>query len=332
MSNATPHSHNQGDNKRRRSRGGQNRRNSNQNNNRGQDRDSSYDRDNRGQSQNRNPNAPGNPSTAPLRKYAPVKLSWWQKLLKLVGLYKPPTRPTPRTPRTPDSVRPAVDPKVKSNTRNVRSSDGDPAATGERRDPERSRERGAERGNARSPERSRGGDRTSVESPRVYVGNLSYEVSESDLQDLFKGIGGVRNVEIVYNRSTHRSKGYGFVEMLHMDEAKRAVEVLHDQPFMGRKLTVSGAQSKGLDEREDKEEREERQERRPRPTPVVAAAAAPAPAPAAEPQDVSPESLEATTEITTIIEAPLALASEPDAAIESTDEAEATSATKPELV
>jgi RNA recognition motif-containing protein len=141
-----------------------------------------------------------------------------------------------------------------------------------------------------------------VESPRVYVGNLSYDVSEGDLQDLFKGIGGVRNVEIVYNRATHRSKGYGFVEMLHVDEAKRAVEVLHDQPFMGRQLTVSGAKSKGQDEREDVEEREERQERRPRPTPVaVASAAAVVAAPA-----VTEESLAATAEIATIMETPVA--------------------------
>ncbi|RYD34471.1 MAG: hypothetical protein EOP87_09120 [Verrucomicrobiaceae bacterium] len=103
-----------------------------------------------------------------------------------------------------------------------------------------------------------------MESSRVYVGNLSYDVSESDLIDLFKGIGGVRNVEVVYNRTTHRSKGYGFVEMLHVDEAKRAVEVLHDQPFMGRKLTVSGAKSKGQDEREDRDDREDRPERAPR--------------------------------------------------------------------
>ena len=140
-----------------------------------------------------------------------------------------------------------------------------------------------------------------MESARVYVGNLSYDVSESDLQDLFKGIGGVRNVEIVYNRSTHRSKGYGFVEMLHMDEAKRAVEVLHDQPFMGRKLTVSGAQSKGLDDREDKEEnsdrpeRPARPERRPRTAPTTTASSE-------APPVVTPESLEATASITTIIE------------------------------
>lgn len=240
-------------------------------------------------------------SAAPLRKYAPVKLSWWQKLLQLVGLYKAPTRPTPRPARQPDTVRPAVDPKVKSNTRNVRTGEGEGDGSGERRDDgERGRERSQERGGARGGEqRSRGGDRASVESPRVYVGNLSYDVSESDLQDLFKGIGGVRNVEIVYNRSTHRSKGYGFVEMLHVDEAKRAVEVLHDQPFMGRKLTVSGAQSKGQDDREDREERDDRPERRPRPTPVAAVATA---ATAEAAPTLTREDFEATTEITTIIE------------------------------
>ncbi|KAB2638599.1 MAG: hypothetical protein DVB25_07395 [Verrucomicrobia bacterium] len=302
MSNTTQHSHNPGDPKRRRSRGGQNRRNNNQQNSRGPGHDSSYDRDNRGQAQNRNPNAQ---HTAPLRKYAPVRLKWWQKLLQLVGLYKAPTRPTPRPGRQPEAAKPAHEPTVKSNTRNVRSGEAEADTGGERRDGERRRERGPDRGQerggdrngGRGSERSRGGDRASVESARVYVGNLSYDVSESDLQDLFKGIGGVRNVEIVYNRSTHRSKGYGFVEMLHTDEAKRAVEVLHDQPFMGRKLTVSGAQSKGHDEREDKEEisdrpeRPERPERRPRAAPV-----------ATEVAEVAPESLEATTEIATIIE------------------------------
>ena len=305
MSNATQHSHNPGDNKRRRSRGGQNRRNNSQQTNRGQDRDSNYSRDNRGQGQNRNPNAPTNPSAAPLRKYAPPKLSWWKKLLQLVGLYKSP-KPVQRPARLTDTGRPAPGPGVKSNTRNVRTGEGEGPAIGERRDNERNRERSQDRGNGRGGERSRGGERASVESPRVYVGNLSYDVSESDLQDLFKGIGGVRNVEIVYNRSTHRSKGYGFVEMLHMDEAKRAVEVLHDQPFMGRKLTVSGAQSKGQDDREDREERDEqsdrperpeRPERRPRPAPVAAA-----PASAEVEPTVTSESLDATAEITTIIE------------------------------
>jgi RNA recognition motif-containing protein len=83
---------------------------------------------------------------------------------------------------------------------------------------------------------------------------------------------------VVYNRSTHRSKGYGFVEMLRMDEAIRAVEVLHDQPFMGRKMTVSGAKSKGQDEREDMEGRVESE-----PTRVVLASTTPAVLAAVEP-------------------------------------------------
>jgi RNA recognition motif-containing protein len=206
-----------------------------------------------------------------------VKLSWWQKLLKAIGLYKEPVRP-PRPERKPDASKPEARPP-KSNVRNARS--GEDGETSAERPPRRERgdrgersergergERGerSERGErgergGRSGERSRGGDASTVESARVYVGNLSYDVTEQDLQELFKGIGGVRNVEIVYNRSTHRSKGYGFVEMLHKDEAIRAVEVLHDQPFRGRKLTVSGAKSKGQDEREEADERPERESR-----------------------------------------------------------------------
>ena len=83
-----------------------------------------------------------------------------------------------------------------------------------------------------------------VESPRLYLGNLSYDATEHDLEQLFKGIGTVRSVEIIYNRQTHRSKGYGFLEMLNIDEARRAVEILHDQPFMGRNLIVNGASSR----------------------------------------------------------------------------------------
>jgi RNA recognition motif-containing protein len=89
-----------------------------------------------------------------------------------------------------------------------------------------------------------------VESSRLYIGNLSYEANESDIEELFKGVGPVRSVEIVYNKHTHKSKGYGFVEMLRMDEAKRAVEVLHDQHFMGRQLIVSGAKAKNAEDGE----------------------------------------------------------------------------------
>jgi RNA recognition motif-containing protein len=82
-----------------------------------------------------------------------------------------------------------------------------------------------------------------VTSPRLYVGNLSFDATESDLVELFNGVGRVRNAEIVTDRRTERSKGFAFVQMETTDEAKRAVQELHDKEFMGRKLVVSGAKS-----------------------------------------------------------------------------------------
>ena len=85
-----------------------------------------------------------------------------------------------------------------------------------------------------------------VNSPKLYVGNLSYDAAESDLFDLFKGVGEVQNAEIVTNKATDKSKGFGFVTMLTVDEAKRAVATLHDKQFMGRSLVVSGSKSEGM--------------------------------------------------------------------------------------
>lgn len=82
-----------------------------------------------------------------------------------------------------------------------------------------------------------------VTSPRLYVGNLSFDATESDLFDLFNGVGQVQNAEIVSYKHNQRSKGFAFVQMLTVDEAKRAVEELHDKEFLGRKLVVSGAKS-----------------------------------------------------------------------------------------
>jgi hypothetical protein len=95
-----------------------------------------------------------------------------------------------------------------------------------------------------APQRqSRKPERIEVTTPRVYVGNLSFDATESALLELFGGVGSVQNVEIVCNRETHRSKGFGFVQLSTVDEAKRAVEELHDKEYMGRKLVVSGAKA-----------------------------------------------------------------------------------------
>jgi len=82
-----------------------------------------------------------------------------------------------------------------------------------------------------------------VSSPRIYVGNLSFEATEGDLFELFSGVGSVQNVEIVSNKHTQKSKGFAFVQMQTIDEAKRAVAELHDKDYMGRKLVVSGAKA-----------------------------------------------------------------------------------------
>ncbi|HEY2614991.1 MAG TPA: RNA-binding protein [Chthoniobacterales bacterium] len=82
-----------------------------------------------------------------------------------------------------------------------------------------------------------------VTTPRLYVGNLSFDATESDLFELFNGVGAVQNAEVVTYKHNQRSKGFAFVQMLTVEEAKRAVHELHDKEFLGRKLVVSGAKS-----------------------------------------------------------------------------------------
>ncbi len=195
----------------------------------------------------------------------PVQLSWWQKLLKSIGLYKEPVRP-PRPERRPDTTegKKTREPR-RTKTRDARSENRDSRSGNRDSRPEQtdSSERGESPRRGKRKERNsggpRGGDPSTVENRRVYIGNLSYDTTESDLEELFKGVGAVRHVEVVYNRTTHRSKGYGFIEMIDIDEAKRTVEVLHDQFFMGRQLTVSGAKSKDHEEAEKEQGTNERQ-------------------------------------------------------------------------
>lgn len=109
---------------------------------------------------------------------------------------------------------------------------------------------------ARAPRESRKPENIEVTTPRLYIGNLSYDAVESDLLELFSGVGTVANVEVISNKHTQRSKGFGFVQMNSISEAKRAVEELHDKDYLGRKLVVSGAKlppdrSIGRDREED---------------------------------------------------------------------------------
>jgi RNA recognition motif-containing protein len=99
------------------------------------------------------------------------------------------------------------------------------------------------RGDNQPARTSRKPESVAVTTPRLYVGNLSFEATESDLFELFNGVGQVQNAEVVTYKHNQRSKGFAFVQMNTVEEAQRAVTELHDKEFLGRKLLVSGAKS-----------------------------------------------------------------------------------------
>jgi RNA recognition motif-containing protein len=79
---------------------------------------------------------------------------------------------------------------------------------------------------------------------KLYVGNLAYETSESDLQPLFEQSGTVKSIQIIKDRDTGRSKGFGFVEMATQEEAQKAVKALNAKDVNGRALRVNLANSR----------------------------------------------------------------------------------------
>lgn len=79
---------------------------------------------------------------------------------------------------------------------------------------------------------------------KLYVGNLSYSVSDSDLQAMFETHGEVRSAQVIMDRDTGRSKGFGFVEMGSDQEAQAAINALNGQEMGGRALTVNEARPK----------------------------------------------------------------------------------------
>src|SRR5437762_1892055 len=76
---------------------------------------------------------------------------------------------------------------------------------------------------------------------KLYVGNLSYNVDSSELEQLFGQHGQVVSAQIINDRDTGRSKGFGFVEMANDDEAQNAINALNGQEHGGRTLTVNEA-------------------------------------------------------------------------------------------
>ena len=78
-------------------------------------------------------------------------------------------------------------------------------------------------------------------STKLYVGNLPYETTESDLQTLFEASGQVSTINIVRDRATGQARGFAFVEMGDAESARRAIAELDQHQYGGRSLTVNEA-------------------------------------------------------------------------------------------
>ncbi|MDQ3255987.1 MAG: RNA-binding protein [Acidobacteriota bacterium] len=78
-------------------------------------------------------------------------------------------------------------------------------------------------------------------SIKLYVGNLSFQTSSEDLQDLFGQAGTVESASVVEDRETGRSRGFGFVEMATKEEGESAIQQFNGKDFNGRNLTVNEA-------------------------------------------------------------------------------------------
>jgi RNA recognition motif-containing protein len=78
----------------------------------------------------------------------------------------------------------------------------------------------------------------------IYVGNLPYNVQDAELRGAFEPYGTVTSVEVIFDRRTQRSRGYGFVEMENENEANEAIGALNGSEFQGRELRVDESKPK----------------------------------------------------------------------------------------
>lgn len=79
---------------------------------------------------------------------------------------------------------------------------------------------------------------------KLYVGNLSYDTTEDKLKEAFSEAGTVESCDVITDRATQRSKGFGFVEMSTEEEAKKAIEMFNGKDLDGRTIRVDEARPK----------------------------------------------------------------------------------------
>ena len=83
-----------------------------------------------------------------------------------------------------------------------------------------------------------------MNSNKLYVGGLAYEIADDRLQELFSAHGTVESARVITDRETGRSRGFGFVEMSSQEEAQQAIDKLNGTDLEGRSLTVNEAKPK----------------------------------------------------------------------------------------
>lgn len=96
---------------------------------------------------------------------------------------------------------------------------------------------------------------------RLYVGNLAWAVTDQDLRDLFSEAGDVETAQVIVDRETNRSRGFGFVEMATDEAADAAVKKFNGKDLKGRAIRVNEAQARSGGERAGGEQRSSRRER-----------------------------------------------------------------------
>ena len=101
-----------------------------------------------------------------------------------------------------------------------------------------------QRSTARQEDEGGVGDGETIE---LYVGNLSYDVTEKDMRKAFEPYGKVVDTRIIQNKFNGKSKGYGFVEMVERDESDAAIKAMNGKDLMGRKVVVKEARSQPRD-------------------------------------------------------------------------------------
>lgn len=82
-------------------------------------------------------------------------------------------------------------------------------------------------------------DFVNMNPTRLFVGNLSYQTAENDLQDYFSQAGAITSVNLMIDKMTGKSRGFAFIEFASSEEANKAIEQFHNKEFQGRALTVN---------------------------------------------------------------------------------------------